>query len=223
MSRWKYLLLVVSISIVALVGLATLYVLSVEPAQIQIEARFMVVSQDTALWEPGFHRFNLEGEGHLTSPLDITFTISGSGSTDYTIADNGVPPGPFEADVEFTGEIQDNPILSGPISLDGRYTGETLLVLTEPGYVRTEQLVYLAAYGWLEALWDDPTNWNLTDGAFTVNFISISGDGKSFEIEVNGTATVFPAEEPEPVPEFATVLSFVAAAVLAAYGLRRDN
>jgi hypothetical protein len=214
------MLLVASISIIALVAFATLYVLSFEPVQIEIEVRLLVVSQDTALWDPGFHLFTMEGEGHLLAPLDTTFTISGNGSADYTMTEGYGPPGPFEVDVQYQGHIPEHPFLGGPIALDGRYTGHTLELLTRPGYLRTEDLLIYYAYAWLEAYWD-PTPFNLTDGAFTVNFISIGDGGKSFEIDVNGTATVFRAEEPEPVPEFPVILSFVTAAVLTAWGLRR--
>jgi hypothetical protein len=221
MSRWYHIFVVLGIAVIAFLALATLYVHSVEPIQVMVEARFIVVSQDTALWLPGNHAFTLDGEINSFSPLETTVPITGSGTVDYSMQDDIGPPGWFMADIHFEGNIPEHPILGGPIALDGRYTGQTILALVDPEpYVRTEQLFHLWAYAWLEALWD-PTYFNVTDGNFTINFISISPDGLNFEIDVNGTATVIPAEDPEPVPESTVVIALMMLAPVVVYQIKR--
>ena len=47
---------------VCIIALAAFVVQSVTPVQIAIEARFIVTSRDTALWDPGFHEFDIDAD-----------------------------------------------------------------------------------------------------------------------------------------------------------------
>jgi hypothetical protein len=237
MSRWNNIVIILVISLLAFIALAAFVVQSATPVQIAIEARFIVTSRDTALWDPGFHEFDIEGDGNLTSPIKQVFSINGNGSVYYEMTDPTsmyypYPPGPMTGSINFTGLIGDstwgglgfaNPI-SGPIELNvPEFSAETLQIIENipPQYLRLERLFELWVWGYLEAYWD-PTPFNVTDGDFSIYFRQISGDGKTFEIDVNGTATAFPSEEPEPIPEIPLAIGMVLITPVVAYRIRWD-
>jgi hypothetical protein len=232
MNRWKNLIIIISITIIAFLALAAFIVKSAEPIQVEVEARFTITSRGTPLWDPGFHEFDLEGDMHLTSPVNQDLSISGNGSVMYVVTGPiPFPPGPLEGSLNFTGNIGDttwsgliNPF-QGPIDIITEFRVETTLMAygVPPPYTREEKVFIEWIIGLLDALWD-PSPFNITEGNFTVDFRTIGGtpDGTYFEIDVFGTASVIPTGEPEPIPEIPFVIGITMAAPVVAYKIRRD-
>ncbi len=172
-------------------GLAALYhVLSQQGIDVAYEFTLHVTS-DTVLWEPGTHSFRMTGEGHLTSPLDVTFQIEADGVATYTCAGGGGPPCPFTLEMNLSGNVTGT-FMSGPFEVFTTGQGTTSLVFPgTPGYIRTEQVTGLMATGW----WNGEA-WNLTSQSMTIDFTDID-QGTSFDIKVTGTSHVsLPPEEP---------------------------
>ena len=194
------------LSIIILGTIATLLVVSQEALNMAFEVDLVVTSQ-TTLWDPGYHEFEVQGSGWLDSVYNRTFTITGNGTANYTVAYG--PPGPFWADILFTGEMKDHAKHNGPIVIDGIYTGVTMLDAPSPGFARTESVNGASGFGNL-SLPIHPDNWigpipdgfNVTADLVIVDFSSI-GDGRSFTIKASGSFTVIPLfSEPPVIPEF---------------------
>lgn len=203
---------------ILLILLIAAYTLSLlfASSQAQVDLTYQLdcyVTSTTALWTPGTHNFTLTCQGQLSSPINSTFTLNGTGMVTYSMVGGG-PPGELNLNMNLSGYLNDS-FFNGPFNLSAVAHATTVLSSPTAGFIRTELVQNLTANGTFNEY-----TWNVTDQMATVDFSFIHPQGAAFEIRVLGTgqSSVVP-EKFLPI----VIIPLLTAAVLLAVVVNRKS
>lgn len=184
-------------------------------AQVNLTYQFdCYVTSTTALWTPGTHNFNLTCQGQLSSPINSTFTLNGTGMVTYSMVGGGSPPGELNLNMNLSGHLNDS-FFNGPFNLSAVAHATTVLTSPTAGFIRTELVQNLTANGTFNEY-----TWNVTDQMATVDFSFIDPEGTAFQFRVLGTgqSSVIP-EKFLPI----VIIPLLTAAILLAAVVNRKS